>query len=78
MDNELKQALDFARDGKWDDAHEIVQQRSDAGACWIHAYLHRVEGDSGNARYWYHRAGKPFPNYGLEDELKELTGEFST
>ncbi len=39
---------------------------------WIHAYLHRKEGDEWNAGYWYRRAGKPFPKTTLEQELKEL------
>ena len=44
-------ALDLARAGKWDEAHEQVQPHSDRESCLIHAYLHRVEGDLSNARY---------------------------
>ena len=51
-------ALWWAAKGEWDKAHEIVQDEDDADAAWVHAYLHRVEGDLGNAGYWYRRAGK--------------------
>jgi len=47
--------------GDWDTAHRIVQALSDRQAMWIHAYLHRKEPDIANARYWYGRAGKPYP-----------------
>lgn len=57
--NELLRALDLALAEQWDAAHQIVQQyEDDATAAWIHAVLHKVEGDLGNARYWYHRAYK--------------------
>ena len=45
----------------WDSAHRIVQVMSDPEAMWIHAYLHRKEPDIWNAKYWYRRAGKPYP-----------------
>lgn len=43
--------------GRWQDAHEVVQEENDPEAALVHAWLHRVEGDNGNARYWYRRAG---------------------
>lgn len=43
----------------WDRAHEVAQAVEDADGAWVHAYLHRKEGDEGNAAYWYRRAGKP-------------------
>ena len=52
-------ALWWAAKGDWDRAHKIVQDESDADAAWVHAYLHRVEGDLGNADYWYQRARQP-------------------
>lgn len=56
--NELIRAVDLALAGDWDDAHEIVQQdEADSTACWIHAVLHKIEGDAANSRYWYRRAG---------------------
>lgn len=56
--NELLRAVELALDEKWDAAHQIVQQYEDGTAAWIHAVLHKIEGDSGNARYWYHRANQ--------------------
>jgi len=56
---ELLQAIDLALAGKWEQAHEIVQRHEcDATSAWIHAVLHKIEGDAGNARYWYRCAGK--------------------
>ncbi len=51
-------ALWWARRGDWDGAHAIVQDEAGAEAAWVHAYLHRREGDAGNAAYWYRRAGR--------------------
>lgn len=45
--------------GDWDSAHKCVDVRDDADSMWVHAYLHRKEGDLSNARYWYARAGRP-------------------
>jgi hypothetical protein len=58
--------------GDWKRSHEIIQDIEDRTAAWIHAYLHRKEGDAGNARYWYNRAGKSMPDYALQQEWKEL------
>jgi hypothetical protein len=55
---DLLHAIDLAVAGEWDAAHRIVQQcEADTTAAWIHAVLHKIEGDLGNSRYWYHRAG---------------------
>lgn len=57
--DELLQAIELALAGKWDAAHQLVQQyEDDATAAWIHAVLHKMEGDLGNSRYWYRRAGR--------------------
>jgi hypothetical protein len=57
--NELLQAVKLALAEKWDAAHELVQQyEDDATAAWIHAVLHKLDGDLGNARYWYRRADR--------------------
>jgi hypothetical protein len=48
-----KTALMLARAGDWDGAHRLVQDMGDPTACWIHAVLHKIEGDAGNSRYWY-------------------------
>ena len=58
--------------GNWDKAHHLVQDLEDKNASWIHAYLHRKEGDIGNADYWYRRAGKKRPDVSLENEWEEI------
>lgn len=65
-------ALNYARQEKWDEAHRLVQSFSDRESCLIHGYLHRVEGDLGNARYWYNRANEKMPDNTLEEEFKRL------
>lgn len=72
----LAEALWFDARGKWHEAHAIVQDIETAEGSWIHAYLHRKEGDEGNARYWYARAGKKFPKLTLEEEWSELVAYF--
>jgi hypothetical protein len=60
-------ALWWAGKGEWDKAHAITQD-DDGAAAWVHAYLHRVEGDLGNARYWYARASRAAATGSLEAE----------
>jgi hypothetical protein len=62
------QALWWAGKDDWDKAHTLVMETSGADAAWVHAYLHRVEGDLPNARYWYGQAGKPPATNPLKDE----------
>ena len=52
----LLRAMWYAANGKWDEAHGIAQEINDRYGAWVHAHLHRVEGDLGNARYWYRHA----------------------
>lgn len=61
-DHILREAIARCRRGDWDGAHELVNdEERDALAMWVHAWLHRIEGDLGNARYWYRKAGRaPF------------------
>lgn len=61
-------ALWWATKGDWDRAHKIVMGEEGADAAWVHAYLHRVEGDLPNAGYWYRAAGKPVATGELEGE----------
>jgi hypothetical protein len=61
-----------AEEANWEKAHKIIQNISGKDAAWVHAYLHRKEGDSGNASYWYSRAGRPFSNKTLEQEWEEI------
>jgi hypothetical protein len=65
-------ALWWAAKGDWDAAHRIVQDEDTRDAAWVHAYLHRVEGDLGNAGYWYRRAGKPDASGPLEAEWEQI------
>ena len=65
-------ALWWAAKGDWDKAHKIVQDEGDADAAWVHAYLHRVEGDLGNAGYWYRQAGQPVAKDSLEAEWERI------
>ena len=60
LNEDLLQAIDLALADKWNAAHELVQQHEDdATASWIHAVLHKIEGDLSNSRYWYRRANRP-------------------
>jgi len=67
------EALALARENEWDAAHRLIQSYTDPLACLIHGYLHRVEGDLWNARYWYNRAGEQMPENSLGDELERLS-----
>ena len=58
--------------GEWDQAHTIAQDVPDPVGAWVHAYLHRKEGDQSNAAYWYRRAGKPVAKESLEDEWARI------
>lgn len=71
------EALDRLEQGDWEAAHGIVQDMDDADAAWIHAHLHRVEGDQDNAGYWYRRAGRPPFDGPLEDEARALRAELA-
>ena len=65
-------ALWWAAKGNWDEAHKIVQDEETADAAWVHAYLHRVEGDLSNAGYWYRQAGQPVAKDSLENEWERI------
>lgn len=58
--------------GDWDGAHKCVDDSANPEAMWVHAYLHRKEGDRWNARYWYARAGRPPRDGPLEEEWREI------
>jgi hypothetical protein len=61
--------------GDWAAAHESAQGEETADCAWVHAYLHRREGDPGNAAYWYQRAGRPIPRCAVEAEWEQIAGE---
>ncbi|WP_299825017.1 hypothetical protein [uncultured Pontibacter sp.] len=66
------QALWHEAKGNWEQAHILVQDLPDKTAAWIHAYLHRQEGDTWNADYWYSKAGKKRPATSLEAEWESI------
>lgn len=68
------QALWWDRKGDWTRAHNCSQDDQSADGAWVHAYLHRVEGDLSNAGYWYRRAGKPASSAPLGEEWEEIAG----
>lgn len=65
-------ALWWDAKGDWTKAHESAQQHEGPAGAWVHAYLHRKEGDLSNAGYWYQRAGKPVPRMSLDKEWAEI------
>ena len=67
-------ALWWAGKDKWDKAHTIVMDEGGKDCAWVHAYLHRVEGDLGNARYWYRQAGRPVATQSLNVEWDSIVG----
>ena len=58
--------------GDWDAAHHVAQDVEDDTGAWVHAYLHRKEGDLSNASYWYHRAHRPVQSGSLEAEWEQI------
>jgi hypothetical protein len=74
--SEELQALWWAKSGDWNRAHQVVGDIPTADGSWIHAYLHRVEGDASNAAYWYSRADQPVPQNSTDEEWQDLAREF--
>jgi hypothetical protein len=68
-------ALWWDAKGDWARAHESAQQDEGPEGSWVHAYLHRKEGDQGNAAYWYRRAGEPVSRDALEAEWLSIVKE---
>lgn len=75
ISDELK-ALWFDGKEDWESSHNIAQDIDDKNGSWIHAYLHRKEGDIFNARYWYNKAGKPEFKGTLKEEWELLVKHF--
>ena len=65
-------ALWWAGKDQWDKAHQIVMDEDNKECAWVHAYLHRVEGDLGNAGYWYRQARRPVPTKPLAAEWSAI------
>lgn len=83
-ESEIKQlpvalkALWYTAHDQWDTAHKLVQDDPSPDCAWVHAHLHRVEGDLANARYWYQQAGKkPATDLSLQQELHDLIAALS-
>lgn len=71
-------ALWYDAKGDWGKAHTAAQEDQSEDSAWVHAYLHRVEGDLGNAAYWYRRAGRPVAHGELADEWQAIADELLT
>ena len=67
-------ALWWARKGDWGKAHKLVMDEDSRDAAWVHAYLHRLEGDASNAAYWYRQARKPVVDGALDPEWDAIAG----
>jgi hypothetical protein len=70
----LRAAVDLALGEDWQAAHEVAQRHEhDPLACWLHAVVHRMEGDLGNANYWYRRCGRSLREHvTTREELREI------
>lgn len=74
--SEILKALWLDGKGDWESSHNVAQDIHDRNGSWIHAYLHRKEGDLSNARYWYSMAGQPESRLSLKEEWEELVRKF--
>ena len=72
------QALWWDAKGSWPKAHSLINDLEDPTGCWVHAYLHRKEGDISNADYWYQKSGRKRPSGPLEEERKTIAMELLT
>jgi hypothetical protein len=68
----LVEALWWLAKGDWERAHSLAQEVDTRDGAWVHAHLHRAEGDAANAAYWYRQAGKPVCHDSLEDERNAI------
>jgi hypothetical protein len=75
FEKDALRALWFAGRGEWERAHEIAQEDNTREGSWVHAYLHRTEGDTGNASYWYQRADRPAQTGDLRTEWETIVTE---
>ena len=76
LKNALLKAIQLAQSNDWDGAHQIVQIYSDETACWIHAVLHKIEGDEENSRYWYRKCKTSYEDFLNENEELNAILEF--
>jgi hypothetical protein len=73
--SELVKALWYEAKGDWERAHNIAQDVHSPDGSWVHAYLHRKEGDIANASYWYQRAKRKMPTVSLSEEWDSIVSE---
>ncbi len=66
------QALWYDYQDDWNRSHKLIDSESDKDCAWVHAYLHRKEGDLSNARYWYRRSGRPESKLSLSQERQQI------
>ena len=71
-DTELDRAIEIALNNQWDASHRIVQELDTPRAAWVHAVLHKIEGDRDNAAYWYRRAQMDFSEEDPHTELRRI------
>mgnify|MGYP001793814263 FL=1 len=69
------QGLWYDKKYGWDEAHEFIGDASDKDTAWVHAYLHRREGDLNNARYWYNRSSQPESKLSLDEEWNQIASQ---
>ena len=75
MKQKFLEAIDLANKGDWDKAHKTVQDIEHVLAYWIHANLHRDEGDISNSKYWYRRAKRDYTEMDLKEERELIKKE---
>ena len=73
----ILKSLWYDAKGDWKQAHDLVDSLAGEEVAWVHAYLHRKEGDSWNADYWYAKAKKVRPSHTLEEEWESLVAHFA-
>ena len=66
------EAMWYQANGNWNEAHRIAQSEKSPAGSWVHAFLHRVEGDIDNASYWYRLADRPVCTSSLNDEWEKI------
>lgn len=76
LKNTLFKAVKLAQAGEWEASHRIVQEYNDAIACWIHAVLHKIQGDEVNSRYWYARCNARFEDHADASQELEVIEHF--
>ena len=71
-------ALYLIQEGEWHQSHDIIEKLDTPKAAWIHALLHRIEGDQWNADYWYRKAGKSRPSLSTDQECAAIISELTS